>query len=201
MIKAFSIIAALATAVQAVALIMLHLLPTGYNPVRDAVSDYGVGPYRGWFWLQAVAGGVGCLALGIALAQLHPFTPTQVVVALIAAAAARFLIPFFATDQQGNRFQTVHGTMHMILAVIAFGGLAWAATALAATVISRPCRSRSLRALTIIPWIMLGSVIAVVLAIRGPRLKPFFGVFERLFYLSSIPWVLIVAIDLARISG
>ena len=46
MINAFSIIAALATAVQAVALIMLHLLPTGYNPVRDAVSDYGVGPQQ-----------------------------------------------------------------------------------------------------------------------------------------------------------
>ena len=90
--KAFSIVAALATAVQAVALIMLHLLPTGYNPVRDAVSDYGVGRYRGWFWLQAVAGGVGCLALGIALAQLHPYTPTQVVVALIVTAGARFLL-------------------------------------------------------------------------------------------------------------
>ncbi len=81
--KAFRIIAALATAVQAGALIILHLLPTGHNPVRDAVSDYGVGRYRGWFWLQAVAGGVGCLALGIALAQLHPFTPTQVVVDLL----------------------------------------------------------------------------------------------------------------------
>ena len=44
--EAFSIAAALATAVQAVALIALHLLPTGYNPVRDAVSDYGVGRYR-----------------------------------------------------------------------------------------------------------------------------------------------------------
>jgi hypothetical protein len=128
--KAFSIVAALATAVQAVALIVLHLLPTGYNPVRDAVSDYGVGPYRGWFWLQAVAGGVGCLALGIALAQLHPVTPTQAVVALIVTAGARFLIPFFATDQHGSRFQTLHGTIHMILAVIAFGGLVWAAGAL-----------------------------------------------------------------------
>jgi hypothetical protein len=38
-------------------------------------------------------------------------------------------------------------------------------------------------------------------AIAGPRLKPFLGVFERLFYLSSITWMLIVAIDLARISG
>jgi len=37
--EAFSIVAALATAVQAAALIMLHLLPTGYNPVRGAVSD------------------------------------------------------------------------------------------------------------------------------------------------------------------
>jgi hypothetical protein len=36
---------------------------------------------------------------------------------------------------------------------------------------------------------------------RCPRLKPFFGVFEHLFYLSSITWMLIVAIDLARISG
>jgi pimeloyl-ACP methyl ester carboxylesterase len=45
--RAFSVAAALATAVQAVALIMLHLLPTGYHPVRDAVSDYGVGRYRG----------------------------------------------------------------------------------------------------------------------------------------------------------
>ena len=164
---------------------MLHLLPTGYNPVRDAVSDYGVGRYRGWFWLQAVAGGVGCLALGIALAQLHPFTPTHVVAALIVTAAARLLIPFFATDQHGSRFQTLHGIIHMILAVIAFGGLVWAATGLWSTLSHYPAWNGA----------------AVVLAIRGPRLKPFFGVFERLFYLSSIPWILIVAIDLARISG
>ena len=109
MTEAFSIIAALATVLQACALVVLHFLPTGYDPVRDAVSDYGVGPYRGWFWLQAVAGGVACLALGIALAQLHPFTPTQAVVALIVTAASRFLIPFFATDQHGSRFQTARG--------------------------------------------------------------------------------------------
>ena len=199
--EASSIVAALATAVQAVALIMLHLRPTGYNPVRDAVSDYGVGRYRGWFWLQAVAGGLGCLALGIALAQLHPSTPTQVVVALIVTAAARLLIPFFATDQGGSRFQTPHGIIHMILAVIAFGGLVWAATGLWPTLSHYPAWHGAQSALTILPWIMLGAVIAVVLAIRGPRLKPFFGLFERLFYLSSITWVLIVAIDLTRISG
>jgi hypothetical protein len=40
-------------------------------------------------------------------------------VALIVTAGARFLLPFFATDQQGSRFQTPHGIVHMILAVIA----------------------------------------------------------------------------------
>jgi hypothetical protein len=89
----------------------------------------------------------------------------------------------------------------MILAVIAFGGLVWAATGLWSTLSHYPAWHGAEGALTIVPWIMLGSVIAVVLAIAGPRLKPFFGVFERLFYLSSITWMLIVAIDLARISG
>ena len=55
-VQAVSIVAALATAAQTAALIALHLLRTGYNPVRDAVSDYGIGRYRGWFWAQALAG-------------------------------------------------------------------------------------------------------------------------------------------------
>jgi hypothetical protein len=48
---------------------------------------------------------------------------------------------------------------------------------------------------------MLGSVVALLLAITGPRLHPFFRVFERLFYLSSLAWMLVVAIELARISS
>jgi hypothetical protein len=200
-VETLSIIAAFFAAVETVALLVLHVVPTGYDPVRDAVSDYGIGPYRGWFWLQAVAGGLACLALGIALARLHPFTPTGVVVALIVTAVARFLIPFFATDQGESRFQTLHGSIHMVLAVLAFGGLIWAATGLWGTLKHYPAWHGAEAFLTIVPWVMLGSVIAVVLAIRGPRLHPFFGAFERLFYLSSLTWLLVVSIDLARIAS
>ncbi len=28
------------------ALVWVHLLPTGYRPIRNAVSDYGIGRYR-----------------------------------------------------------------------------------------------------------------------------------------------------------
>jgi hypothetical protein len=52
LVETLSIIAALFTALQTAALIVLHVLPTGYNPIRDAVSDYGVGPYRAWFWCK-----------------------------------------------------------------------------------------------------------------------------------------------------
>jgi hypothetical protein len=201
LVEALAVVAAVFAAVQVMALIVLHVLPTGYDPIRDAVSDYGVGRFRYWFWTQAVAGGLACLFLAIALAQLHPFTPTQVVVALIVTTVARLAIPFFATDQGGNRFQTAHGIVHMILAVLAFGGLVWAATGLWSTLQHYPAWHGVEGVLTIVPWVMLGCVIAVVLAIRGPNLKPFFGLFERLFYLSSFVWFFTVAIDLARING
>jgi Protein of unknown function (DUF998) len=199
LLEGLSIAAAIWAAVQVVALITLHVLPTGYDPVRDAVSDYGVGTFRGWFWLQAFAGGLACLFLAIALAQLHPYTPAQAVVALIVTAVARLLIPFFATDQGGNRFRTSHGKTHMILAVVAFGGLVWAATSLWASVQHYPAWHGAESLLTIVPWVMVGSVILVVLAIWGPRLARFFGLFERVFYLSSLVWFFTVATELARV--
>jgi hypothetical protein len=57
-------------------------------------------------------------------------------------------------------------------------------------------------ALNVLNWVILGSLIGLVLGI-GPRLRLHLivGLFERLFYLSSLTWFFIVAIDLARISG
>jgi len=72
----------------------------------------------------------------------------------------------------------------MILAVIAFAGLIWAATGPWSTLSHYPAWHGAESSLTIIPWVMLGSVTAVVLAIRGSRLKPAFRAFEYLFYYS-----------------
>jgi hypothetical protein len=195
-----SILALIVTIIQAFALIILHFMPTGYSPYHDAVSDYGIGAYRSWFWLQAAAGGLGCLFLGIALLRLQPFTPTSAAIALIVTAASRFLIPFFTTDQNGSRFQTVHGIIHMILAFLAFGGIIWAATSLWDTLQHYPAWQGEQTILSTLSWVMVVSVIALVLALKGPRLKRIFGIFERLFYVSSISWILVVAINLVRVS-
>jgi adenine/guanine phosphoribosyltransferase-like PRPP-binding protein len=75
MVETLSIIAAIAMAVSTGALLLLHLLPTDYNPIRDAVSDYAIGKYRALFWTFVIAGAVSGLALAIALARSHPSKP------------------------------------------------------------------------------------------------------------------------------
>jgi hypothetical protein len=62
-------------------------------------------------------------------------------------------------DQNGSRFQTARGTIHMILAILIFAAIIVAASKLGSTLQHRP----------------------------------------RLFYVASIAWFLIVAIELVRI--
>jgi hypothetical protein len=76
MVTTFSIITVVAIIAQTIARIGLHLLPTGYNPRTDAVSDYGIGRYRGVFWTQTLTGAVACFALAIALGDAKPSMPS-----------------------------------------------------------------------------------------------------------------------------
>jgi hypothetical protein len=201
MVEAFSIAAAVAAGLQTGALIALHILPTGYNPVRDAISDYGVGRYRAWFWTQAWAGGLAKLALAVALAETTPSVPALVFVMLLISAAASFLIPAFPTDQHGSRFQTRSGTVHMILAIVVFAALIIAASELAGTLEHQPAWHEVKSLLVVLPWVMTGSAIGILLALRSPRLKLIFGLIERLFYVAAIAWIFVVSIELARIAG
>ena len=52
----------------------LHFLPTGYDLVHNAVSDYGVGQYAPLFRVSLWAGSIAVLALAIGL-TLEPGAP------------------------------------------------------------------------------------------------------------------------------
>lgn len=170
--------------------------------MADAVSDYGIGRFRGWFWGQAIAGGLAGVALAIALGKsTTPAIPSIVIVMLILSAAARAFIPAFPTDQGASRFETARGTTHMILAVVIFGALIYASSKFGSTVKIDPAWHGVQGWLDTLPWVMTGAAVGVLLALRAPRLKHIFGLIERLFYVASIAWFLIVAIELARIAG
>jgi hypothetical protein len=200
MVETLSIIAAGAMAISTGALLLLHLLPTGYNPIRDAVSDYAIGRYHALFWTFTTAGAISGLALAIALARSHPPKPTLTVAMLLLSAAARVLIPAFPTDQSGSRFQTPKGTIHMVLAVAIFASIAVAASNLGDTLGNEPAW-HSVHGLVAgwLPWVITATATATGLAIVGPRLKRIFGLIERSYYLSSITWFFVVSIELARI--
>ena len=202
MVETLSIVAAVAMAIGTSALILLHLLPTGYHPIRDAVSDYAIGRYRPLFWVFATSGGVAGLALAIALARSHPPKPTLTIAMLLLSAIARFLIPVFPTDQAGSRFQTRKGTIHMILAVAIFASIAVAASNLGGT-LGHEAAWHAVKGLVDgwLPWVITGTAIATAVAIKGPSLQHIFGLIERLYYVSSITWFLVVSIELARIGG
>jgi uncharacterized protein DUF998 len=198
MVDTFSVIALFAVSAQLGLLVALHLLPTKYDPVRDAISDYGVGDYRGWFWAQLVAGAVACTSMAIALTGLHPYAPTVVVVLLFANAAARLSMPAFPTDQSGNRFETVKGKVHMVLAIVAFAAVAAAATGLGGLFSHYPAWHSAKSLLATVGWVVLAGAIACALGLVSPRLKPIFGLIERFFTLSVIVWIYLMSIEIIR---
>jgi hypothetical protein len=198
MVSAFSVIALIAVSAQLAILVALHVLPTKYDPVHDAISDYGVGDYHRYFWAQLVAGALACIGIAVALTGLHPYVPTLVVVLLLANSAARLLMPAFPTDQSGNRFETVRGTIHMVLAVAAFAAVAAAATGLGGLFSHYSTWHSAKGLLVAVGWVVLAGAVACALGLIGPRLKSMFGLIERFFTLSVIVWIYIMSIELIR---
>jgi hypothetical protein len=199
MVSAFSVIAMIAVSAQLAILVALHVLPTKYDPVRDAISDYGVGDYHRYFWAQLAAGALAFISVAVALTGLHPYVPTLVVVLLFTNATARFLMPAFPTDQSGNRFETVKGTIHMLLAVVAFGAVAAAATDLGGLFSHYPAWHSAKTLLVTVGWVVLAGAVACAIGLVGPRLKNIFGLIERFFTLSVIVWIYLISIELIRL--
>src|SRR5215471_16799687 len=103
-------------------LVYLHLAPTGYSPVRNAVSEYGVGKYAPLYSTQATLMGAAALWVAVGVKQPH-----RVVVLLVIFAIARISIGWFPTDRIGSRQRTPRGGIHLLLAAVAVVTLPWAA--------------------------------------------------------------------------
>ncbi len=158
----------------------LHVARTGYSAVRNAVSEYGVGRYAPLYSAQAILMGVAALCLAVALKQPH-----RVVVLLVLFAIARILIGWFPTDLRGSRQRTSRGSVHLLLAAVAFVTLPWAAIDLG--------RSEGGE-----PWLGRILVVLAVLTAVAPRtqLRPWFGLIERALYVGMLAWLIVVAVRL-----
>jgi hypothetical protein len=165
--------------------LFLHFLPTGYHPIRNAVSDYGVGRYRIWHRVAVVSLAAAGFATAIAsLGTIRP-EPASVVAFLCVFATARVLISLFPTDIEGQP-RTRTGRAHWVLAITAFASLAAAAGFFRSTDLD-----------DVIGWIVVSTAVLTILVLCVPRLRGrIFGLVERLFYFSMICWFLIVGVEL-----
>lgn len=194
--NALGVIAVTGAVVSLVSVVVLHLLPTGYNPVRNAISDYGVGPYRRWLHAEAFASGVAAFTIAIASTSSILAKPIGVTGLLVAAGTARILLAVFPTDvhePSQTRISRIHswtrtGRIHMVLAIISFAGIAFAAGFFNGTTID-----------TIVGRVVVATAIITLVGLVWWRLKPIFGLLERLFFFSMIGWFLVIGIELIRL--
>ena len=148
----------------------LHLSPTGYSPLRNAVSEYGVGSYARWYQAQATAAGLAAVALAVALGG-----PRRVVLLLALFAGARLAITQAPLDRRR--------VAHWLLAVLAFGSAAVAGVRLKPLDHGTPA----------LGWAMLAFVLLMAIARKSPELRGWFGLIERGFYVSMLAWLALVA--------
>ena len=76
-----------------VILVALHFLPTGLDPIRYAVSDYGWSPYHFGYRAMVVLQGVGAILVAVGLGQETGPLGWLVTATAIATAAALVVEP------------------------------------------------------------------------------------------------------------
>jgi hypothetical protein len=175
--------------VGAAALVVLHALPTGLSPVRDAVSRYGITEYRAGYRVQTIAYGLAGMGAAVGIATMPG--PTAIVVALCCLfAASRLAISWFPMDVPGGE-PTTHGRRHLILAATAFVAVAVAARQLSRLLDHDGIDPRIAGASTVLAVLMVVTLVAIGIDRRaGGR---HFGLVERCFYVCMTTWLVVVA--------
>ncbi len=188
-----------ATAVGVGAIVVLHVLPTGLSPMHDPVSQYGITRYRLGYRVQTIAFAVAAAAAAVGLAEAAPGRARAVIALVIVFALARAVISWFPMDQpRGER--TNRGTTHGLIAIVTFVAIAAAAGRLGAAAKQVPGWTTLATVSSVIAWLMVASLIAMVVVRRGARVTPstpsYFGAIERVFYLGIVAWFVLVGVGL-----
>ena len=180
-----ALVGLICVAASAVILVALHFVPTGLNPIRYAVSDYGWTSYHLGYRAMVVFQGAGAILIAVGLGQE---TDAKDLFWLYLYGVVRLLVSGFMTDREprGLRSLSRTGRIHMLLA-----GTAFASVAVAAAHIDWTGRPSVLGPLS---WAVTVTAIATGTALVLPPLRRIaLGLIERMFYAAAIVWLIVVA--------
>jgi hypothetical protein len=196
-IQLYTLIGAIGLLSCLASLIALHLLPTGFHPLRDPVSNYALSRYGFLYRLQAFSSGICGACLMVAFGVSGMALPLWGITALVFYSLSRLLIIFFPTDLQPPR--TLKGTIHVILAAFTFTGIAIAAGILTPSLVSLATWSEvgaELHAAALMTGI---AAIAFVIAYSFRPFRQIAGLIERGIYTGTILWLGIVYVQMLRL--
>jgi hypothetical membrane protein len=177
--------------------VIAQLLPPHYSVIRQPESDLAVGSYGWLMTINFLIRGLLSFALiaGLAKGTTAAARSRAGLILLGIWAAGALLLALFPTDLAGERV-TLHGAIHLLVAVIAF-----LCAAVGEIIISRrfaadaAWRSFSRPALTL----AVLALIVCLLTLAGgavPGLKHIPGLTERLFLGLALLWMLVMALRL-----
>lgn len=193
----FALISLLGSLVYVAVVLALHVLPTGYDPRHNAVSDYGVGKYAPLFRVSLWAGSIAVLALlaGLALGVGSPPLVSRDLAFLGLVAVSRVGESLFPTNVEGERL-TRTGALHYLFAILTFGFTYAAISGLTPVLVKlHPWHSDK----GLLTWLARATLVGLILVVATllPRLRRVFGLCERFFLLVTYAWLVLVAILLA----
>ncbi len=183
-----------AVAVAAGALVTLHVLPSGLSPLRDAVSHYGITRYRLGYRVLTISMGVAGLAAAAGLAAVVHGRAALVDLFLLTFALARLAISWYPMDEPGAE-PTQHGRRHGMLALLTFGPVMVAALRLPRALQLEGVWTSELGLLRAVGWLLLASAVGMIMDRRLADAKHF-GLAERVFYLATFCWLVLVGLAL-----
>lgn len=180
--------------VAGTSLVVLHAKRTGVSPVRDPVSAYGATPDRAWYRVAVVATGVAGAAEAIGISSALRGV-RLVVLCLWAFAVARVLIGWFPMDRE-DAPRTTTGRIHWILAVVAFAAITVAALRLRSSLARNGLWPDAYGTLSALAWCMFVAAVAALFVRGTSQLARWFGLAERVFYVTMFAWLAAVGVAL-----
>ncbi|WP_066039157.1 DUF998 domain-containing protein [Herbiconiux solani] len=180
-----------AIAITLLGLIVVHVAPTGLDPLHNPVSQYHLTRFRPWIAVSTISAGVAGIAAIIELTAMLGGAALVAGILLGIFAAARILIPFLRMDAPGTG-PTAIGRIHNVLAFAAFGPVTAAAFVAGGALHDGGYPG-------IATWSTVFGVVAAVgavgiLILGVTRRKGLFGLFERIIYLGFIAWFVLIGV-------
>jgi len=179
---------------------LAQLLPPHYSPISQAESDLAVGPYG---YIMAInflnRGALSFLFLWGLSRSASPRPGQRLGYSLVGLwAAGSMILAAFPTDVGGS--PTIHGEIHLVVALLAFVGGAIGELVLSTALRSHPKLWKTAKfttALSVLALILLAALFF------GPAIAPkaageVGGLVERIFIGLVLTWMLVSSLTLLR---